>query len=482
MKPKKTNKSLKALLTCVCLWCAGLVQTTAADPYRLAYFDGHMHTTHSDGSGSIADIAQVARARGLDAVIVTNHTKQILDVAEWNEIVTQCAALSDPNFLMIPSFEVTGSEGLFCRDHVLAWGVTNPFVGDPNDALAPEEVWESPSNPFGTGPLYPDAIRRWTDWIHEQGGIAVHAHTTGTTQPSYNVDCIEVMNLSHVKDVARFAQMAGFDQARAWELGLLFNSFAVYGDKYLQMPVDMPNPAYGQPDQPATVTLPLQQALYVGTGMSGGLGENSGGAQWLGTPTPADLLAAGAQEAAALHSWDDLLMAYVNGQTDHPIFGLAHSDAHNTANTVIGDPNADDSDVGEARNGVLVESLSEEGIYSAVKAGRCFATTGPSLTFQVNDVQMGQTVQIGSGGIARIHLTGDAENANAVFVKVDIVRNGQVLQSLTPQTPTFDVTIEDAEPTNGYYRVELTTMDLTTNAYQFAWANPIFVKTGPAGM
>ncbi len=431
MNPKKANRSWRALLTCVCLCLAG--RATGVDSYRLVYFDGHTHTTHSDGSGSIADIAQVARARGLDAVIVTNHTKQIADVNEWNEIVTQCAALSDPNFLMIPSFEVTGSEGLFCRDHVLAWGVTNPFVSDPNDALAPEEVWESPRNPFGTGPMYPDVIRQWTDWIHEHGGIAVHAHTTGTTQLSYNVDCIELMNLSHVKDVARFAQAAGFDQARALELGLLFNSFAIYGDKYLQMPIDMPNPAYGQPGQPATVTLPLQQALFVGTGMSGGLGENTGGSQWLGTPTPADLLAAGVPEAAPLHSWDDLLMAYVNGQTDHPIFGLAHSDAHNTANTLIGDPNTDDSDVGEAKN-------------------------------------------------AQVHLTGNAESANAVFVKVDIVKNGQVIKTLTPQTPVFGVTIEDNEPADGYYRAELTTMDLATKAYQFAWANPIFIKKTLAGM
>jgi hypothetical protein len=45
--------------------------------------------------------------------------------------------------------------------------------------------------------------------------------------------------------VARFAQAAGFDQARALELGLLFNSFAVYGPKYLPMPIDMPKANQG---------------------------------------------------------------------------------------------------------------------------------------------------------------------------------------------------------------------------------------------
>lgn len=167
---------------------------------ELIYFDSHIHTTHSDGTGAIADVKQVARKRGLNAVFVTNHTRQINDMDVWNEIVAQCETLSEKDFLMIPSFEITGSEGLFCRDHVLAWGVRRPFVGDPADALAPEEVWESPENPFGTGPMYPENIRRWTDWIHQNGGIAVHAHTSGTTQLSYNADFIEVINLSHIKN------------------------------------------------------------------------------------------------------------------------------------------------------------------------------------------------------------------------------------------------------------------------------------------
>jgi hypothetical protein len=49
-------------------------------------------------------------------------------------------ALSDDNFLMLIAFEVTGSEGMFNRDHVLAWGVKDPFLGDNADELAPEEV------------------------------------------------------------------------------------------------------------------------------------------------------------------------------------------------------------------------------------------------------------------------------------------------------------------------------------------------------
>jgi hypothetical protein len=103
---------------------------TADEHYQLIYLDGHIHTTPSDGSGSLADVKEVALARGLSAVITTNHTKQIVDVNKWNSIITESHDLSDPNFLMIPAFEVTGSEGYLLGDHFLAWGVKDLFVGD----------------------------------------------------------------------------------------------------------------------------------------------------------------------------------------------------------------------------------------------------------------------------------------------------------------------------------------------------------------
>ena len=256
---KETNRLPSTPLLCLFLWLVGLGQAIGADSYKLVYFDGHMHTTHSDGSGSIADVKQVAQARGLSVVIITNHTKQIVDVNEWNDIVTQTAALSEPNFLMIPSFEVTGSEGLFNRDHFLAWGVYDPFVGDNANALAPEEVWESPLNPAGTGPLAIGSIQAWVDYIHSHGGLAVHAHTSGTTQPEYGVDFIELYNIGHVKNVASYAKMMGFSDKDAWDLGTVFNDFAIYGNRDLNMMVQLP----GLPAMPLRIALnAANQAAY----------------------------------------------------------------------------------------------------------------------------------------------------------------------------------------------------------------------------
>ena len=140
-------------------------QATGAASCSLIYYDGHMHTTRSDGSGSVQDIKATALARGLSAVIITDHCGS-LSRAEWESLVAEAAAASEPGvFLALPGFEITGSEGLFNRDHMLAYDVADPFVGNDVDELCPEEVWPDPPNPAGTGPARPENLARWTDYV-----------------------------------------------------------------------------------------------------------------------------------------------------------------------------------------------------------------------------------------------------------------------------------------------------------------------------
>jgi hypothetical protein len=155
-------------------------EASAGPPTTLVYYDAHMHTTRSDGSGSVADIKATALARGLSAVVITDHCKSLTQ-EKWASLVAETEAASDDSFLALPGFEVTGSEGMFNRDHINALGVDDPFVGDDSLELCPEEVWESPSNPAGTGAVYPENITKWVDYIHSKGGIAVHNHPSGTT-------------------------------------------------------------------------------------------------------------------------------------------------------------------------------------------------------------------------------------------------------------------------------------------------------------
>ncbi len=446
-------------------------QASAEQPLTLIYYDGHMHTTRSDGTGEVADIKATALARGLDAVIITDHCKD-LTRGEWNSLVRETEAVSDGSFLALPSCEVTGSEGTLNRDHILAYDVDDPFVVANR---TPEEVWPSPLNPDGTGPMYPENLAKWVEYIHSQGGIAVHAHTSGSTQLGYGVNNIEVYNQSHVEDVVGVAAPLVGEEL-ALQLALVMNNLAIYGERDLTMMVPFPgidddgdglvdedpaddidNDGDTFIDEDGPTWLPLKTIIYL---VTAGFVEPYIG-QWLGSPE------------APLNSWDDLLMAYVNGEVERPIFAVANSDAHNTKWT--DDPL--DSNVGLAKNGLYVKKLTPGQVYKAIKAGHSFATTGPSLAFDVNGELMGDTAVI-SDGSAELNLSVDSENLYAALAKIDIIKNGEILQTIYPSYPapvsTYEVTLDDDVTEDGYYRVEVTSQD-AWGAYYFAYSNPVFV-------
>ena len=407
-------------------------QATAGGPFSLIYYDGHMHTTRSDGSGSVQDMKAAALARDLSVVIVTDHCAS-LTRAEWESLVAETAAASEPGaFLALPGFEITGSEGLFNRDHMLAYDVPDPFVGDDLEELCPEEAWPDPPNPAGTGPTYPENLARWTDYVRSQGGIAVHNHTSGSTQLGYGVTSIEVYNQGHVDDIFGYTKLLGYSDEEALRLARTLNGLALHGERDLSTPIP-----FGE-----LGLVPLRTAVHTATG------------QWLGSPE------------APLRSWDELLLAYVHGAVDAPIFAVANSDAHNT-----GDP---DSKVGVAKNGLYVTELTADAVYGAIKAGRSFATTGPSLALEVNGRPMGDTASISRGGAAQIKLSVDAESETTVLVKIDVVKNGEVWRTVEPMTRAYEDTLADNVNEGGYYRIEVTSQDAAGNL-SFAWSNPVFV-------
>jgi len=425
-------------------------RASAVGPYTLIYYDGHMHTTRSDGTGSVAQIKATALARGLDAVIITDHCKD-LTLAEWNSLVAETAAVSQPGvFLALPGFEMTGSEGIFNRAHMNALNTPDPFVGNDADLLCPEEVWPDPFNPAGTGPIYPENLAKWAEYVHSQGGIVVHNHTSGTTQLDYGVDAIELYNQSHVDDIMSYAVALGIPPADAWGFAITMNDFAVYGERDLNMMVNF-----------LGFDMPLRTAIYTATQF---IPPNVGQIMGWNPPTPPDPNVPG-----DLNSWDELLMAYVDGTAAEPIFGVANTDAHNT-----GDPG---SKVGVAKTGLYVNALTAEEIYDAIEGGRGFATNGPSLDFSVNGEPMGSTTYNPFGITAELNLSAASESPTAILVKIDIIKNGAILQTINPMAPIYGGTVlDDAVTENGYYRFEVTSLDMATGAYYFAWSNPVFLS------
>jgi len=72
---KRTLVAALALLVVPALLGTGPM--TCGKKPNLVYYDGHMHPVRSDGNGSVADIKATALSRGLDAVIITDHCKQL---------------------------------------------------------------------------------------------------------------------------------------------------------------------------------------------------------------------------------------------------------------------------------------------------------------------------------------------------------------------------------------------------------------------
>jgi len=64
-----------------------------------------------------------------------------------------------------------------------------------------------------------------------------------------------------------------------------------------------------------------------------------------------------------------------------------------------------------------------------------------------------------------------------MLVKVDIIKNGDLLQTTSPLSSTYEGTLTDDGVTeDGYYRVEVTSLDVVSGNYYFAWSNPVFVR------
>jgi hypothetical protein len=404
---------------------------TPTESYSLIYFDGHIHTNRSDGTGTVAQIKATAQSRGLSAVIITDHCHLgQLTQAKWESLLADTTAATDDSFLALPGFEMTGDEGLLNRDHILAWDVTTPFVDQANEICA-ETEWPSPANPDGYGTMYPDNLQKWVDFVHTQGGITVHAHPAGTTRLSYGVDGIEAYNVSQTSDLLKYVKLAGYSDTEAASLVLLLQNMNIYGGRDIQQQIRLPN---------STEMMSAQDALAKIAGIK--LGDAN----------------------SPLLSWDDMLKAYLNGEIDHPIFVYANTDAHNTA-----DP---DSNVGLAKNGLLVKALTADDVYAAIRAGRSFGTTGPSLTLTVNGAQMGETA--GLKKTAKVEVGADSESASAVIEKIDIIKNGEVVETIKPNTNQGGETFQDDVSGKGYYRVEVTSYDSSSGQRYYAWSNPIF--------
>lgn len=112
--------------------------------------DLHMHTHHSDGAWSVAELWQAVRQRGLDFFVLTDHNTR--------SGLTELATLDTGRVLAIPGVEVTTLYG-----HLVAAGVES-YID-----------WRLDHSDRGI-----DAIVRD---VHAAGGIAIVAHPGAEPSP-----------------------------------------------------------------------------------------------------------------------------------------------------------------------------------------------------------------------------------------------------------------------------------------------------------
>ena len=103
----------------------------------------HAHTTFSgDGELTPQELAQLARKRGFDAVMVSDHFESLKE-STFQKLVAECSRVSE--CLMVPGYERS-----FRGYHVLALGI-DKWIDDRN-------------------------VQCWADAVRSAGGIVVAAH------------------------------------------------------------------------------------------------------------------------------------------------------------------------------------------------------------------------------------------------------------------------------------------------------------------
>jgi hypothetical protein len=110
----------------------------------------HVHTTHSDGGGTTAEVIAAARAAGLEFIAITDHNTLDAKPAEGYE----------SRLLVLVGTEVSTDAG-----HVLGLGIPDPayrFSGDVRDALT--DVHDAGGIAFAAHPVSTRADFQWTAW------------------------------------------------------------------------------------------------------------------------------------------------------------------------------------------------------------------------------------------------------------------------------------------------------------------------------
>jgi hypothetical protein len=135
---------------------------------------------------------------------------------------------------------------------------------------------------------------------------------------------------------------------------------------------------------------------------------------------------------------------------------------------------------------VYAPALTRESIFDAIKARRCYATSGPRIRLAVKasasqrEATMGESLTL--DGLDRVALTVDAVGDTAPIAKVEVIGNGKVI--VTKNEGQFSVEL----PVRGRTYFRVVAYQQETRAFggsrvaERAWSSPIWsdVKSSAA--
>ena len=124
----------------------------------------HIHTRHSDGTGTHQDIASAAFKAGLDGVIVTDHNVLVKEQESYYE-------KGEKKLLLLVGEEVHDQKRVPQKNHLLVFGVDKELAGEAKDLdLLIKQVNQAGGLSFLAHPIDPAAPLfnqddlSWVDW------------------------------------------------------------------------------------------------------------------------------------------------------------------------------------------------------------------------------------------------------------------------------------------------------------------------------
>jgi hypothetical protein len=181
------------------------------------------------------------------------------------------------------------------------------------------------------------------------------------------------------------------------------------------------------------------------------------------------------QQAEAGQQWDQVLMEYIQGQREQPVWGYGGNDYF------CEDQNGDR--LGSVRTIVLVREKSRDTLFDAIRKGRMYSVRQVddnrlSLDeFLVEDQKSGQQATLGqeltSTDFPAVKIKLRSIKGGSKTARIQIIRNGVLVKQENVSLP-YELTWRDVgndQQGRAYYRIKA-----SVNSMDHLVSNPIFVK------